>query len=110
MFYITNGHYMIYQNSLSSLLSKLIEQGFPGGPVIKNLPCNAGKTGFIPGPRRSHMLRSSYARAQLLSPQALEPMLYNKRSPHTATMSSLGSPQPEKSCVQQRRPRTGIDK
>ena len=59
---------MIYQNSLSSLLSKLIEQGVPGGPVIKNPPCNAGKTGFIPGPRRSHMLRSSYARGTITEP------------------------------------------
>ena len=25
------------------------EGGFPGGPVVKNLPCNAGDTGLIPG-------------------------------------------------------------
>ena len=29
--------------------------GFPGGPVVKNLPCNAGDTGSIPGLGRSHM-------------------------------------------------------
>ena len=29
--------------------------GFPGGPVIKNLPCNSGDTGSISGPGRSHM-------------------------------------------------------
>ena len=23
--------------------------GFPGGPVVKNSPCNAGDTGLIPG-------------------------------------------------------------
>jgi hypothetical protein len=23
---------------------------FPGGPVVKNLPCNTGETGLIPGP------------------------------------------------------------
>ena len=23
--------------------------GFLGGPVVKNLPCNAGDTGLIPG-------------------------------------------------------------
>ena len=28
---------------------------FPGGPVIKNPPCNAGDSGMIPGPRRYHM-------------------------------------------------------
>ena len=33
--------------------------GFPGGPVVKNLPCNAGDTGLTPVPGRSHMLLSS---------------------------------------------------
>ena len=28
---------------------------FPGGPVVKNLPANAGDMGLIPGPRRSHI-------------------------------------------------------
>ena len=28
---------------------------FPGGAVVKNLPANAGDTGLIPGPGRSHM-------------------------------------------------------
>ena len=28
---------------------------FPGGAVVKNLPANAGDTGSIPGPGRSHM-------------------------------------------------------
>ena len=28
---------------------------FAGGPVVKNLPANAGNVGSIPGPRRSHM-------------------------------------------------------
>ena len=32
---------------------------FAGGPVVKNLPCNAGDTGSIPGPGRSHMKRSN---------------------------------------------------
>ena len=27
---------------------------FPGGPVIKNLPANAGDMGSIPGPGRLH--------------------------------------------------------
>ena len=27
----------------------------PGGPVVKNLPVDAGKTGSIPGPGRFHM-------------------------------------------------------
>ena len=32
---------------------------FPGGPVVKNPPANAGDTGWIPGPERSHMLWSN---------------------------------------------------
>ena len=28
---------------------------FPGGPVVKNPPANAGDTGLISGPGRSHM-------------------------------------------------------
>ena len=30
---------------------------FPGGPVVKNPPANAGNMGSIPGPGRSHMLQ-----------------------------------------------------
>ena len=30
--------------------------GFPGDSVVKNLPANAGDTGSIPGPGKSHML------------------------------------------------------
>ena len=42
--------------------------GFPGGSVVKNPPANAGVTGSIPDPGRSHMPRSSEACApQLLS-------------------------------------------
>ena len=28
---------------------------FPDGPVVKNPPYNAGDTGSIPGPGRTHM-------------------------------------------------------
>ena len=34
--------------------------GFPGGPVVKNLPVNAGDVSLVPGPGRSHMPRGSY--------------------------------------------------
>ena len=34
-------------------------EGFPGGAVVKNPPAKAGDTGSIPGPGRSHMLRSN---------------------------------------------------
>ena len=33
----------------------IVKQGFPGGPVDKNLPTIAGDTGLIPGPARFHM-------------------------------------------------------
>ena len=33
--------------------------GFPGGSVVENLPANAGDTGLISGPGRSHMLWSN---------------------------------------------------
>ena len=54
---------------------------FPGGAVVKNPPANAGDTGSIPGPGRSHMPRSNWVLApQLLSlrsrgrkPQLLSP-------------------------------------
>ena len=51
---------------------------FPGGAVVKNLPANAGDTGLSPGPGRSHMLWSNWAREpRLLSLRsgACEPQL-----------------------------------
>ena len=38
---------------------KEIAAGFPGGAVVKNLPANAGHTGSIPGPGRSHVPQSN---------------------------------------------------
>ena len=32
---------------------------FPGGAMVKNPPANAGDTGSIPGPVRSHVLQSN---------------------------------------------------
>ncbi|XP_073655683.1 cytoplasmic tyrosine-protein kinase BMX isoform X2 [Tursiops truncatus] len=37
-------------------------RGFPGGAVVESPPADAGDTGSCPGPGRSHMLRSSWAR------------------------------------------------
>ena len=34
-------------------------QDFPGGPVVKNPPANAGDMSSSPGPGRSHMPRST---------------------------------------------------
>jgi len=36
-----------------------IKGAFPGGPVVKNPPANAGDTGLIPDPGRLHMPQSS---------------------------------------------------
>ena len=33
--------------------------GFPGGPVFKNPPCNAGNVDLISGPGRFHVLWSN---------------------------------------------------
>jgi len=50
------------------LVSETLPREFPGGPVVKNLPCNAGDTGSIPAAGRSHVVQRSQAHAlQLLS-------------------------------------------
>ena len=41
---------------------------FPGGPMTKNLPCNAGTMGSVPGLGRSHMLWDKAWAPQLDSP------------------------------------------
>ena len=73
---------------------------FPGGAVVKNSPANAGDTGSIPGPGRSHMPWSNYARApQLLSlrSRAREPQLLSPRATTTeARASRAPAPQQEK--------------
>ena len=38
---------------------KTLFQDFPGGLVVRNLPANAGDTGLISGPGRSHMPQSN---------------------------------------------------
>ena len=35
-----------------SIIRKYLNQGFPGGSVVKNLPASAGDRGSIPGPGR----------------------------------------------------------
>ena len=37
--------------------------GFPGGSAIKNPPANAGDTGSIPDPGRSHVPQHNWAHA-----------------------------------------------
>ena len=45
--------------------------GFPGGPVVKSVPCNAGDTGLIPGPGRSHVPGSNEPHAPHLQSVSL---------------------------------------
>ena len=40
--------------------------GFPGGAVVESLPADAGDTGSCPGPGRSHMPGSGWARESWL--------------------------------------------
>ena len=47
-------------SSFPFVLFFYIPQGdFPGGPVVKNLPANAGDKGLMSGLGRFHMLRSN---------------------------------------------------
>ena len=46
------------------MLSKKGKMGFPGGSVVKNPPANAGDTGSIPDPGRSHVLWGNQAGMQ----------------------------------------------
>ena len=91
---------------------KLKKEGFPGGAVVENLPANAGDAGSSPGPGRSHMPRSNWAR----EPQLLSLRVWSLRSatreavtvrgPRTAMKSGPRLPQLEKALAQKRRPNT----
>ena len=85
---------------------------FPGGAVVKNLPANAGDMGSSPGPGRSHMPRSKWARApQLLSlcSRAREPQLLSlcattteARTPRARALQQKKPPQREARAPQRR--------
>ena len=47
------------QSGFHMVLFKNHTRGFPGGAVLKNPSANARDMGSSPGPRRSHMPRSS---------------------------------------------------
>ena len=46
-------------NQIQQYIKRIHYGGFPGGPVVKNLPASAGDMGSSPGPGRSHMLWSN---------------------------------------------------
>ena len=61
---------------------------FPGGPVVKNLPVNAGDMGSIPPPERCPMQRSNKVHeSQLLSPRSRAHVLRAVNPLTTATES-----------------------
>ena len=43
------------------------ERGFPGGPVVKNSPANAGNTGSIPAPGIPHATKLCATAPELCS-------------------------------------------
>ena len=49
----------IFQNMVIILGKKQLCLGFPDGPVVKNLPANAGDMDWIPGTGRFHMSHSN---------------------------------------------------
>ena len=55
----------------------------PGGPVVKNLPANAGDMGSIPGGEDPTCHRATKPTPQVQSLCTLEPALCNKRSHHS---------------------------
>ena len=50
---------VLFLSSRRMTIKKTQLRDFPGGTTVKNLPANAEDTGSIPGPGRSHMLRSN---------------------------------------------------
>ena len=111
----------LYSNTANVRSHQLIigwkerEGGFPGGAVVENLPANAGDTGSSPGPGRSHMPQSGWAREpQLLSLRVWILCSATReaaivRGPHTVMKSGPRLPQLEKALAQKRRPNIAIN-
>ena len=84
--------------------------------MVESLPANAGDAGSSPGPGRSHMLWSNWAR----EPHLLSLCVWSLcsatreaatvRGPHTAMKSGPHLPQLEKALAQKRRPNTAKNK
>ena len=92
-----------------------MNQGFPGGAVVGNLPASAGDMGSRPGLGGSHVPRSSWVREpQLLSLHVWSLCSATReaaivRGPRTAMKSGPRSPQLEKALAQKRRPNIAIN-
>ena len=53
-------------------------QDFPGGPVVKNPPANAGDTGSIPSPGKFHVSGQLGPYATTTEPKRLEPVVHKR--------------------------------
>ena len=72
------------RSPLYSGLDNLNTSGdYPGGPVNKNLPANAGDVGSIPGPGRSAYHRATKPLCHSPCACALEPQLPDERRHHS---------------------------
>ena len=114
------------QHEPTACLLKPPVEDFPGSPVVKNLPANAGNKGSITGLGRSHLSQGSLTCGpQLLSPcsRTQEPQLLKSESQSSSTREATTtrslctqlennpcSPQLEKVHVQQRRRSTAKNK
>ena len=80
----------------------------PGGPVVKNLPANAGDSGSTPELGRFLMQQGNQSHApQLLKPGAPQDSWSATREAHAPRLESRPHPpQLERACTQQQRPGT----
>ena len=53
---------------VNSIFKNYILGDFPGGPVVKNLPCKAGAMGLIPGLGKFQLLPGNLAHVPRLRP------------------------------------------
>ena len=77
-----------------------INQGFPGGSVVENLPASAGDMGSIPELGESHMQQSNSAgEPQLFSlcSRVCEPQLLKAKYPRAHALQQEKPPQLESS-------------
>ena len=95
---ITNFRGMILNISIKNW--KLTFLDFPGGPVVKSLPANAGDTSSIPGLGRFHIPHGNWTCA----PQRLKPLSFRVWTPQPESSPYLL--QLEKAHAQQWRPST----
>ena len=114
-------HYLNHVIKVNSPLGSYVVD-FPGGPVAKNPPANAGDKSLIPGPGRGHMPKASkpvshnygacvqnywWPHAQCTYSAAREATAVRKLSTAAQEQPSLATP--EKAHPQQWRPSTAIN-